>query len=289
MGAAAVGSPLLASLVLLAGVGAAGWWYLRMMRHRAAAGRIPTLVADDTARVARAAGLERWYETVMPWVMGGMGFFLAWSFLPLGPTFAVAIGFLFWVVGMLLRGSFLGARTLKVERQLAEAIDHMVTSLHAGIGIVDALAGAERDCRKPLKPYLAQFLLRLQLGEDPPSVCREMAESLPLESFRLFFYALGVQWEGGGNLAPTLATTGRFIRDRVELGRRIRAQSTEARFSVLAILGLTYFLAALMWNLDPERVKGFLSMHIGQLAAAFAIFMQALGALWIARMSRVRY
>ena len=116
-----------------------------------------------------------------------------------------------------------------------------------------------------------------------------MAEVLKLESFRLFYYALGVQWEGGGSLAPTLATTARFIRDRVELGRRVRAQTTEARFSVLAILGLTYFLAALMWNMDPTRVEGFLATTIGQNLAAFAVFLQALGAWWISRMSRIKY
>jgi tight adherence protein B len=280
---------LLGGVLLGAGVALAGWWYLRVVRHRAAVSRIPTLVASDTTRALRVGGLERWHEQMMPWLLGITTFVLSWMFVPLGPVFAVAVGFLFWVAGMLVLGSIMGSRVLRVEQQLAEAIDHMVTSLHAGIGIVDALGGAERDTRRPLKPYLSQFLLRLKLGEDPPQLCREMAEVLPLESFRLFFYALGVQWEGGGNLAPTLATTGRFIRDRVELGRRIRAQSTEARFSVLAILGLTYFLAALMYNMDPGRVKGFLGTSVGQGFAAFALFMQSLGAIWIARMSRVRY
>ena len=210
-------------------------------------------------------------------------------FVSLGTVFAVSVAFLFWVVGSLVRNSIVGRRTLKLEQQLSEAIDHMVTSLRAGIGIIDALGSAERDARRPLKPHLSQFLLRLRLGDDPPSVCREMAEILPLESFRLFYYALGVQWEGGGNLAPTLATTGKFIRDRVELGRRVRAQSTEARFSVVAILLLTYFLGLLMWNMDRGRVEGFLAEPIGQSLIAFAVFMQALGAAWIARMSRVKY
>lgn len=282
-------SQVLGALLLLGGAFAAGWWYLRRSRHAAAVNRIPTLVAQESDRLLRHRGLERPFETLLPWILGIAAYALATAFVPLGPVFAVAIGFLFWVVGQLVRSAIVGSRTLKIEQQLAEAIDHMVTSLHAGIGVVDALASAERDTRKPLKPYLAQFLLRLQLGEDPPSLCREMAESLPLESFRLFFYAMGVQWEGGGSLAPTLATTGRFIRDRVELGRRIRAQSTEARFSVLAILGLTYFLAGLMYSIDPGRVTGFLGTRIGELAASFAIVMQALGAIWIARMSRVSY
>lgn len=280
---------LLSVLALVAILGGLAWWYLRVVRHQAAVERIPELVEDDTERAIRTSGIERPIETLLPWIMGIVALVLALLFIPMGTFFAISVGFLFWVIGVLIRSSLVSRRILKLEQQLSEAIDHMVTSLHAGIGIIDALGGAERDARKPLKPYLSQFLLRLRLGDDPPSVCREMADVLPLESFRLFYYALGVQWEGGGNLAPTLATTGRFIRDRVELGRRVRAQSTEARFSVLAILGLTYFLALLMWNMDSDRVESFLSHHWGHWLTAFGVFMQALGAAWIARMSRVTY
>ena len=280
---------LLGTLALAVIVGGVLWWYLRYLQHRAAVSRIPELVDDGSARELRAAGIERPYETLLPWILGLLALAAALLFVPLGVFFALSVGFLFWVVGSLIRSSTVSRRVLRLEQQLAEALDHMVTSLHAGIGIIDALGGAEKDARKPLKPYLAQFLLRLRLGDDPPAVCREMAEIIPLESFRLFYYALGVQWEGGGNLAPTLATTGRFIRDRVELGRRVRAQSTEARFSVIMILGLTYFLAWLMWNMDRGRVEGFLSIPAGQKAAAVGVFMQALGAAWISRMSRIRY
>ena len=46
---------------------------------------------------------------------------------------------------------------------------------------------------------------------------------VPLETFRLFAAALTVHQEVGGSLAPTLATVGRIIRDRIELTRRIRS------------------------------------------------------------------
>lgn len=280
---------MLAGIVLLALVAGLAIWYWRWTRHQIAASRVPEREEQRRYRLLRVESLEPPWLALMPWVIGIAGFFIVLAFVPMGPIFAAAIGFLLWVAGLLIRTTFLGRRTLLIETQLAAAIDHMVTSLHAGVGVVEALSGAERDAKRPLKPHLSQFLLRLRLGDDPPAVCRELADILPLESFRLFYYSLGVQWEGGGNLAPTLATTGKFIRERVEMGRRVRAQSTEARFSVLAIIGLTYFLAALMWRLDPDRVEGFLSTEIGELATSIAVILQALGAAWIARMSRIRY
>lgn len=276
-------------LLLLLVVGGAVWWVQRWSSHALAASRIPDLMAQRHVRVIRVESITPLWTRILPWALSVGGFLLALAYVPLGRALCAAIGFLLFVVGGIVSSTVVARRTIKIEAQLAVAIDHVVTSLHAGVGIVDALATAERDARAPLKPHLSHFLMRVRLGDDPPEVCRDMAEVLPLESFRLFYYALGVQWEGGGNLAPTLATTGRFIRDRVELGRRIRARTTEARFSVLAILGLTYFLSLLMWNVDPARVEGFLRTSLGEAAVAGSIVLQALGAAWVARISRVQY
>ena len=54
---------------------------------------------------------------------------------------------------------------------------------------------------------------------------------VPLETFRLFSAALTVHQEVGGSLAPTLATVGRIIRDRIELTRRVRSLTVQSRAS----------------------------------------------------------
>ncbi len=264
------------------------WTVRRWLHHRVAAGRVPMLIDDAQIRILRVGGIEEPAETAFPWVLGIAAAICFVIIFGLGLLFAVAVGVLAWVVGGIIKETIIGRRILRLEGQLAEAIDHVITSLHAGIGVLDALSGAETDARKPLKPHLTTLVSRIRLGDDAIEVCRDMSRMLPLESFRLFYYALAIQWEGGGNLAPTLATVGRFIRDRVELGRRVRAQTSEARFSVLAVLLLTYFLALLMWNLDPTRVEGFMGTEIGRTVAAGAVILQALGALWVTRLSRIR-
>jgi Flp pilus assembly protein TadB len=281
--------PEIVGLILLGMVAVAIWWYRRWSSHITAVGRVQELEAGQHVRVIPVEPLAPLWSILLPWVLGLGGYAVAVSFVPMGQVFCVSIGFLLFVIGWIITQTVVGRRIIKIESQLAEAIDHLVTSLHAGIGVVDSLTSAEKDVRRPLKPHITHLLMRLRLGDDPPEVCRDMAEVLPLESFRIFYYALGVQWEGGGNLAPTLATTGRFIRDRVELGRRVRARATEARFSVLAVLALTYFLAGLMWNIDPERVEGFLMTNLGEIFVSSSIVLQAIGAAWVAKLSNVEY
>jgi Flp pilus assembly protein TadB len=279
---------------ILAGVGVALlltflWAQRRWHSRQIALSRIPMVGDRVVVRVLRVGQVEGLWIRAMPWVMGIASSLAFLLFTRMGATFSLSLGFLFFVVGILIRSTVVGRRILNLESQLSEAIDHIVTSLHAGVGVLDARTSAEHQARKLLKPYLSTLVSRIRLGDDPVEVCKDLAQLLPLESFRLFYYALAVQWEGGGNLAPTLATTGRFIRDRVEVGRRVRAHTTEARFSVIAVLGLTYFLAALMWQLSPDRVEGFVTTDIGRNVASGAIVLQGLGAVWTARMSRIQF
>ena len=270
-------------------LGALIWVQRHGAARRIALRRIPAAPVPEAVWTMPIGNLRHAWEAVLPWVVGVCVFVVFVTLTAMNAFFSAAAGFLAFILTWLLTSMWVSRRTLAVEVQLAEAIDHMVTSLHAGVGVLDALHTAEQNARRHLKPTLSALVSRIRLGDDPVAVCKDLARALPLESFRLFFYALAVQWEGGGNLAPTLATTGRFIRDRVEVGRRVRAHTSEARFSVIAIIMLTYFLALLMWHLGRERMEGFLGTDIGQTAAGIAIVLQALGAAWIARLSRIRF
>ena len=130
---------------------------------------------------------------------------------------------------------------------------------------------------------------RIRLGDDPQAVFQGLDERVPLETFLLFASALAVQWETGGSLAPTLATVGRTIRDRVELGRRIHSNIVQSQLSVVAVLGVTYFLALVMWRSNPEQMHQFLATSVGQWAVAGSMLLQAVGIVWMSAISRIRF
>jgi Flp pilus assembly protein TadB len=176
----------------------------------------------------------------------------------------------------------------RVEVQLADAIDLMVGALRAGAGIMNALESAVRESRPPLDQQLDEIVGRIRFGDNPQAVFHNLPQRVPLETFLLFSSALSVNWEVGGSLASTLATVGRTIRDRIEISRRIRGMTTQVRVSIMAVLGLTYFIAAVMWFNDPARMKAFLLTNVGSFFVASAILMQAVGIVWSAHLSRSR-
>lgn len=203
--------------------------------------------------------------------------------------YLIAFGFLLAVFVGVAEYLVVGRRRLKLEAQLVDAIALMATSLQAGLGLLSSFEHAAGESDEPLRSYLQDITGRIRLGENPQLALGQFAAQVPLESCRLFATSIAVQWESGGNLAPTLLTVERTIRDRIETERRIQAQAIESQASVLAVFVISYGLAYLMVQTNPEMVKTFFASPLGIALSTAVIFLQAIGIIWIMRMSQIRF
>jgi Flp pilus assembly protein TadB len=129
----------------------------------------------------------------------------------------------------------------------------------------------------------------IRLGDDPLKVFRSLADRVPLESFLLFTSALAVHWEVGGQLTSTLTTVGSSIRDRVEVGRRIRSNAAQSQFSTVAIIALTYFIAVVVWRNGPDQMAEFVTSSVGSWFVAASVILQAVGIVWMNVISKPRF
>jgi tight adherence protein B len=227
----------------------------------------------------------RWLPFLSGAIMAALVYFGVGLKLSYALMFAAITGLLAHEVEV-----YLAARkTLLIEQQLADSIDLMVASLRAGAGLMNCLEAAIREARNPLRPQLEEVLARIRYGDDPVSVYEGLMARVPLETFRLFCAAMMVHQEVGGSLAPTLATVGRIIRDRIELTRRVRSLSVQSRASTVAILFTTYFIGVVLWRTDPDRMEEFLGNTIGGALVSGAVVLQAVGIVWSSWLSRLNF
>lgn len=283
-------TPIVISIAAVVLVGALVW-FLRVQHLRnVARERLYVEDAEAAERIERLAltpslRRHRW----IPWVGAGFVVSILLFVVRLPVVYGVAITVIVGVLGWIIEGWIAAKAALRLETQLANAIDLMVASLSAGSGVMEAVESAANESAKPLKADLQQVLGRIRLGEKPSQVFEDLATRIPLENFRLFSFTMAVHGEVGGSLAPTLATVGKSIRDRIEIGRRIRAQSTQAQASVVGVVCITYFLGLLMWRTNPDSFEEFLSHPVGANFMAGAMVLQALGLLWITRLSQLKF
>jgi len=223
------------------------------------------------------------------WIVGLTAAAIVWFVLGWALVFAVSIGMIAALLARQAESLWRIRQTARIELQLADAIDLMIGALGAGAGVMVVLENAVRESAKPLRPPLEEMVARIRLGEAPQSAFAGLHQRVPLETFLLFSSALAVQWETGGSLAPTLATVGRTIRDRVELGRRIRSNTVQSQLSTIVVLGVTYFLALVFWRSNPAQMREFLDTRVGQWMVAGSILLQALGMVWMSAVSRMKF
>ncbi len=204
------------------------------------------------------------------------------------PSYHVAFGGVAAALALVSEDIRVERKLLRVEGDLADAVDLLVGALRAGAGLGAAVDNAVTNLPLPLRTLFDDMGRRLRLGDEPARIFAEPAERVPVPSFQLFGLSLGTQWEAGGNLAPALALVGRSIRDRVALSRRVGTQSTSALASVVGIAVITYGIGVLMWLWEPRQVEVFLATSLGSVLVSAALLLQAFGLLWIRALVRIR-
>lgn len=275
-----------ATLVFL-GAGASFWIGLDRWLHQLAVRRLEADPAEAPA------GLWRDRELVgrHPWaaaILGASGCLLLALLSTEQAPYRVAAAAVGVSLGLLAEDRIAERRLVRLETQLADAIDLLVGALQAGAGLATALGRAAEASRAPFRPLLEDMSRRLRLGADPESVFREPSVRVPLPTFRLFALSLATQWETGGSLAPALALVGRSVRDRLALARRVTSQTTAAVGSMIAVLAISYGVGFLMWLWEPGRVEAFLWTRLGAVVVAACMILQALGLLWMTWLAKVR-
>lgn len=277
-----------ATIIALALLGVS-WWRLYVRRH--AIGRLHESQdggepgETDAGALRASTALER--REAWPAAVAILAATLS-AVLGVPLALALALALLVYVIARLVEGWRVARARLRVERQLSLALDLMVAALRAGASLRVALDGAARETPDPLGAAMRVLGARLRLGETLSRAVAGLDRALPVEGMRLFAFTLAVHAEGGGSLAPVLASVARAVRDRIEMSARVHAQSAQARAAAGTIVIVTYALGVLLWRADAERVVGFLTSSAGTWLAGLAIVLQALGLIWISRLSRAR-
>lgn len=285
---------LLFVVILFGAAGGTAYAWRNLTIRRQSLERLGVAFSEDTPEEVTPPESSRElpfvrHHYLLPWVLGAILTLGVYYLLGINIYFAATFGLLVALIGGQIESTRVAARTVRIEEQLADMIDLMIGSLNAGGGVSQALENATRESRPPLRPQLEEVIGRIRLGDSPPQVLRALEQRVPLETFRLLTAALAVHWEVGGSLAPTLSIVGKTVRDRIEINRRVRTLTTQARASIYAVMATTYFLGFVMWRNDPERMRGFLATSLGQQLVAASMALQGVGIIWSGYVSRIKY
>jgi tight adherence protein B len=99
--------------------------------------------------------------------------------------------------------------------------------------------------------------------------------------------AIRIQREVGGNLAETLQSTARTLRERESLYGMMRSLSAEGRLSAYILIGLPIFVFLYMLWVNPNYINLLWTTTIGLVMVVATVILMVIGIFWMRRVVRI--
>lgn len=148
------------------------------------------------------------------------------------------------------------ARSRALIEQLPEALDLMARSLQAGLSLSDAFKMCAEELPLPLAGEFGRVFEEIRFGRDYRTALNGLLDRNPrLFELRMFVSSVLLQRETGGNLIEVLNSISNTIRNRFLFHAKVKALTSEARFSALVLGFLPLGVFGLISFMNPEYME----------------------------------
>ena len=183
---------------------------------------------------------------------------------------------------------FLAARRAKkFERVLPDVLMLVATSLRSGFGLPQALDAVARDAAEPAAKEFSRALAETRIGTDVSDALTHMADRMDSTAMRWTVMAIRIQRDVGGNLADTLLTTAKTLREREGLRRMVATLSAEGKLSAYILVALPIGLFGYMCMVNYEYVSLLWSNALGIAMLVATIVMLGIGIVWMRKVVQI--
>ena len=204
------------------------------------------------------------------------------------PLLGGAIGALLGAVLPALVLRFLASRRAAAfERLLPQALILVSTSLRSGFGLPQALDSIAKDSAEPVAKEFSRALAETRIGTDIADALERMSNRMGSKSMAMAVMAIRIQREVGGNLAETLETTAKTLRERESLQRQVRGLSAEGRLSAYILIALPIGLFFYMMWVNNEYISLLWTTTLGLTMLIGGIVLLICGIFWMRKVVQI--
>jgi tight adherence protein B len=116
-----------------------------------------------------------------------------------------------------------------------------------------------------------------------------MAERLGSKNFEFVVLAVNIQRQVGGSLSEILDMVSDTVRGRVQFARKVRALTSMGRASAYVLVGMPFFIAAMIFLIDRSYIRPLWSTNAGHIMVIVGLISMSLGALACRKIVNFKY
>jgi tight adherence protein B len=186
--------------------------------------------------------------------------------------------------------SFKARSRLKAfENQLPDLLVTMAAGLKAGHSFRQALQSVVDEDQPPASKELKRVLTETRLGRPMDEALAEMAERLGSKNFEFVITAVTIQRQVGGSLAGLFDMVADTVRNRQQFAKKIKGLTAMGRGSAYVLVGLPFFVAAMLTLLNSEYMSPLWHTSTGHKLVIVMLLMMGFGGLILRKIVNFRY
>ena len=202
---------------------------------------------------------------------------------------AVLLGFLLgWFMPAIVLRFLAKRRANKFDHQLPDVLTLIASSLSTGFSLPQALDAVAKDAAEPSAKEFSRALAETRIGADIAESLERMSDRMDSGNMRWTAMAIRIQREVGGNLAETMRTTAKTLREREELGRHVRGLSAEGRLSAYILIALPVGIFLYTMQTNREYVELLWTRPMGMIMLAGGLVSLVIGWFWMRKLVDVK-
>jgi tight adherence protein B len=165
------------------------------------------------------------------------------------------------------------------EDQLPDLLVTIAASLKAGHSFKQGLQAVVDEDQPPAAAEIKRVLTETSLGRPMDDALAEMADRVGSKNFDFAITAVTIQRQVGGSLASLFDMVADTVRQRQQFTRKIRALTAMGRMSAYTLIGIPFFIAAILTIINAEYMHPLYATSGGHLMIGLALVMMTFGSL----------
>ena len=203
------------------------------------------------------------------------------------PVFALAASAAAIFVPTFLYRRYRQHRLERLEEQLPDALNIMVSSARSGRSLPQAIASVAEKVTGPVKDEFKVITREYQTGGmNLEGVLARAKERVDLESFRMICSALIINSIRGGDVLNILERMSDSIRELQKLKKKLKTETAEVRMQEKIILFITPAFGLLICLFDADIPRLLFGTIPGNVLLVIVGILQAIAVWWVRRIVR---
>ncbi len=203
------------------------------------------------------------------------------------PVFALAASAAAIFVPTFLYRRYRHQRLERLEQQLPDALNIMVSSARSGRSLPQAIASVAEKMNGPVKDEFKVIAREYQTGGmNLEGVLARAKARVDVESFRMICSALIINSIRGGDVLNILERMSDSIRELQKLKKKLKTETAEVRMQEKIILFITPAFGLLICLFDADIPRLLFGTIPGNVLLVIVGSLQALAVWWVRRIVR---